>query len=305
MKKIISIFLVAVMALSVFGINATAEGSQAEKFFADLEETMSLGIKYESYMATAHSDLFGMITTSEKTIKICENADGTYYYKMSISGLLGTPLLDFKFVTTNEEAWAYIPNFRISVNIEKALGINMEDTDTSYDINANTEMNSVLFNPMFKCLEYVSSRKDNLEKDFGSSYEDMTVETMKISPYKMLETAVEKGTVTIPEGTDVHSLSLDEICAYLASANGSDAESMKSLLDNTTIDVYIEDGKVYDIIFNTVDDEGNPESASYLGLSFIGVEYIYTDIDDKEFEKQLFYMDFTFIVKWILGMLLV
>lgn len=304
MKKIISVFLVAVMALSLFGISATAESSQAEKFFADLEETMSLGIKYEGYMATAYSELFGMITTSEKLIKVCENSDGTYYSKMSVSGLLGTTIINYKYVMTNEDLWVYVPNFRLKVNLEKALGIDMSDVDTSYDINANTELNSVLFNPMFKCLEFVSSRKDTLEKS-GNKYENLTVETMKISPYKMLETAIEKGTVTIPEGTDVQSLSLDEIYAYLATANGSDEESVKNLLEKASFDVYIEDGKVYDIIFNTVDDEGNPESASYLGLGFIGVEYIYTDIDDKEFEKELFYMDFTFIVKWILGMLLV
>lgn len=304
MKRFLSIVLTAIMVLSVFAIGASAESSQAEKFFADLEETMSLGIKYEGYMATAYSELFGMITTSEKLIKVCENSDGTYYSKMSVSGLLGTTIINYKYVMTNEDLWVYIPNFRLKVNFEKALGIDMGDVDTSYDIEANTEMNSVLFNPMFKCLEFVSSRKDTLEKS-GNKYENLTVETMKISPIKMLETAIEKETVFLPEGTDIKTLSLDEIYAYLATANGSDAESVKNMLEKASFDVYIEDGKVYDIIYNTVDSEGNKKSASYLGLGFIGVEYIYTDIDDKEFEKQLFYIDFTYIVKWILGMLLV
>lgn len=299
MKKIISILLSVIIAISMFAVSASAEVevSQAEKFFADLAETKSLGIKYKTAMMLA-SGIF--LDSADKQIKIYETEDGTYDYKHKLSGELIFLNIGISpnavWLEADDKSVLWLPSIVMKIDLEYLLD---EKVDTSYDINENSDINNILFHSALDCLEFVSSRNENL-----SEHGEIRVETMKYSPYKLLETSVEKGTVIVPAGIDIYSLSEDEVYAYI-DTNSSDAESLKSSIDSTTVDVYIEDGKIYNIIFNTIDDEGNSESSDLVpGLFSVYAEYIYTNIDDNNFKAPVFLFDWTFFIKWLLNLIL-
>lgn len=296
MKKLLCILLATVMTCSCMVFSASAETSQAEKFISEVNESMSIGVGY----GTLLDEGFISINSVEQAYRFHENIDGTYSAEVKMTGSVSAffiPFFNQRFETvlTDGEAWGYLPNLGLKANLGLVLGV---DTDMTMDIDSDPSFRLFFNNPTFAALECASSKKVNVD-----GLGQITVETLKLSPNKVLEYGVSQGYVTVPDSVDISSLSKEEVYDYLAASGNVDMDSYIEMIENSSFDFYIEDGKLYGI--DVIELAENGELVSYfLSADDIfgdGAQYIFTGLDDRDFRHHPLYIDLTFIFFFIAG----
>lgn len=281
MKKALSILLAAVMAFSVLSFSSAAGESGTETFINEVISSSSFGVCIEEIDI---SPLY--IHDFRQEYKIIKVGNGEYHLQMKISGvfsLFGLPFLTQRFeaIVSEGEAYAYIPGLRLKCNIAPFLGLTEDDLvlyENPFDISE------------LKVLQCTSTEKVTL--DNGRTVD---VDKMTIDPYNFVKMQVENGEFYVDESVDLSTLTEEELYQIIAENYSITVEEAKAAAETNYYNFYVDDGKVFAVEFVSIDENGNAITEEYnlFGFSSSEVDYVYTGIEDDEFNQHPLYIDIT------------
>ncbi len=278
MKKIISILLTVLMLCSVFSFGAFAAESKTETLLSDISEKKALSIEAGDITLVEGLTISGI----KASAKLTENSDGTYDIQAYLTGRLF--IFRVKLFIEDGELHAYIPLLFIHVNVTELLGEEVDFVgELATEVGAALEMFNEEFSGYFKLL----STGNKTVEGFGDVY----VEEFGTDLKAAVKASVEKGELTLPEGTDINSMTDEEIYAMLG-AYGEVGESLKNLSTSKAA-FYYDGDTLVGFEVSSVDAEGNVQSTSSKEMLPFDIESISTEVNDSDFRQPFMCFDYT------------
>ena len=289
MKKIISVLLtVAMLALSVFCLGASAAETKTEALLAQLAETKSISVEFSD---EAFDNDYIEVKNVKASAKVFEKADGTADIKVAASAKAG--FFNIKAYIENGEIHAYIPLLRIHINVTELMG---EKVDLSQYVGELDELMAYLESDYIACMKLKSAGEKEVD-GYGNVYVEEFIPDVKAVAKK----AVESGAVQLPEGVNINDLTEEELVAYVVAA-GVDAESIAAML-KTKAEFYYSNDKLVGFKAVIVDEDGNEQTVDSAQVLPFKVKSITSGVSDKEFEQPKLCFDLTGLVKRIISMI--
>ena len=287
MKKLISVVLAVVIALSAFMVTAYASDTKTQGFIDDVVDTKSICIEFDDDALNSYSIPFQDL---KLYIKSFDAEDGSTQLKIAATAKLF--FFNVKLLLVDGEVYAYLPF--VSFCVSDMLG-------GSIDFSALTGDFSEAFGgvtlQVLDCLK-LKTAGDKVTNEYGEVYVEEFVPDIR----KTLDMAVANGVIDLPADSDFATMSDDEIRDYLGTF-GQQGKNVLRMLDSKATFYYNGDKLVaFDIVlYDLIDDSAELSSNDLLPVK---AESITSDVDDSVFEKPITFFDLSSLFTMILGMLL-
>lgn len=286
MKKVLSVILAVIIAVSAFAMTAFADATKTDAIINEILETRSISITFDNESLEKYAIPFRDITACAKVYK---NADGSKDVKVAANAKL--LFFDVKLLLTDGEIYAYLP--LVSFCVSDFFGGSIDFSRFADSIDS---MIDLLNSDVFDCLKLKSAgEKDTTE--YGKVYVEEFVPDLR----KCIDLAVKEGVIRIPAGSDLATMTEAEMIAMLNSL-GQPGRNVLRMLDSNAKFYYDNDKLVaFEIVlYDLADDSAELSSNDLLPIN---AEYITSSVPDSIFTKPLAF-DLTGIMKILLVMLL-
>ncbi len=287
MKRIISIILSVVIALSAFFVTAYASDTKTQGFIDDIVDTKSICIEFDNDALNSYSIPFKDLTVYLKAV---DSEDGSTQLNIAATAKLW--FFNVKLLLVDGEIYAYLP--LISFCVSDILGGSLDFSGLLGDF---AEAFGTAALQVLDCLKLKSSGEQETDK-YGKVYVEEFIPDIR----KTLDVAVENGILEIPEGSDFATMSDEEIRAYLGTL-GQQGKNVLRMLDSNATFYYDSEDKLvaFDIVlYDLIDDSAELNSNDLLPVK---AESITSDVDDSVFEKPVTFFDLSSLFSIILGLL--
>ena len=287
MKKLISVILSVVIALSAFFVTAYASDTKTQGFIDDVVDTKSICIEFDNDALNSYSIPFQDLTVY---LKASDNEDGTSDLKVAATAKLW--FFDVKLLMVDGEIFAYLP--LVSFCVSDILGGSLDFSSLSGDF-ANAFGTLTL--QVLDCLKLKTAGEKETD-EYGTVYVEEFIPDIR----KTLDVAVENGIIEIPDESIFAAMSDEEIRAYLGNL-GQQGKNVLRMLDSNATFYYDGEGKLiaFDIVlYDLIDDSAELNSNDLLPVK---AESITSDVDDSVFEKPLALFDLSSLFSMLLGLL--
>ncbi len=287
MKRIISIILSVVIALSAFFVTAYASDTKTQGFIDDIVDTKSICIEFDNDALNSYSIPFRNLTVYLKAV---DSEDGSTQLNIAATAQLW--FFNVKLLMVDGEIYAYLP--LISFCVSDILGGSLDFSGLLGDF---AEAFGTAALQVLDCLKLKSSGEKETD-EYGKVYVEEFIPDIR----KTLDVAVENGVLEIPEDSDFATMSDEEIRAYLGTL-GQQGRNVLRMLDSNATFYYDGEGKLiaFDIVlYDLIDDSAELNSNDLLPVK---AESITSDVDDSAFEKPITLFDLSSLFSMLLGLI--
>lgn len=289
MKKILSICLAVIIALSAMVLTAYASDTKTGALLEEIKSTKSYYVDFGDVFYEEEGSPFKDVKCY---VKVYENDDGSKNIKFAATAKLW--FFNVKLLVSDGKLTAYLP--LISIDFGGIFG-------SDYNVNFNNFLHEVIEfvdsfdSSLVECMKLKSAGEvDTVE--YGKVYVEEFVPDIR----KVIDYADEMGVISIPEGTKLDTMTEAELVALIKSF-GEKGENVLRMFESNATFYY--DGENLVSYKVTLYDAANDNAVfNAEDLMIKKAEAIGSNVPDSAFDKPFVLFNATGIIKAIFGMLI-